>query len=97
MATESSENGETNGEKSYAERTFPNPSDVLGLMVAVQRLHTQILWKMGEVMGDMMAMPLARDRTETTNKSAPLSRCVSDLKDAIDGATEILQQGGRPR
>ena len=96
MPSDSSTNNEGAGERSYAERTFPNPSDVLGLMVAVQRLHTQLLWKMGEVMADMMAMPLGRERGEA-NKPGPLNRCVTDLKDAVDGATEILQQGGRPR
>jgi len=65
-------------------------------MVSVQRFHTQLLWQMGEVMADMMAMPLGRDRTES-QKPAPLNRCVTDLKDAIDSATETLQQGGKPR
>jgi hypothetical protein len=41
-------------------------------------------------------MPLGRDRTESKT-AGPLNRCVSDLKDAVDGATEILQQGGKPR
>ena len=95
MADEPSTNDSTT-EKTYAERTFPNPNDMLGLMVSVQRLHTQLMWQMGEVMADMMAMPLGRDRREST-KAGPLNRCVSELKDAIDGATEILQQGGRPR
>jgi hypothetical protein len=46
----------------------------------------------------MMSMPLGRDREEgSAGKRGPLNRCVSDLKDAIDGATEILQQGGKPR
>jgi hypothetical protein len=83
-------------DKSYAERTFPNPSDVLGLMVSVQRFNQQLLWQMGEVMADMISMPLGRDRTDR-KKDGPLNRAVSDLKDAVDGATEILQQGGRPR
>ncbi len=96
MATGSSKDDEANGEKTYAERTFPNPSDVLGLMVSVQRFHTQLLWQMGEVMADMMAMPLGRDRTDS-KKAAPLNQCVTDLKDAVDSATETLQQGGKPR
>jgi hypothetical protein len=96
MTTEPSANNEDNGEKSYAERTFPNPSDLLGLMVSVQRLHTQLLWQMGEVMADMMAMPLGRDRTDSKT-TGPLNRCVTDLKDALDSATETLQQGGKSR
>jgi hypothetical protein len=96
MTDESSANNESGNDKSYAERTFPNPSDMLGLMVSIQRLNAQLLWKMGEAMADMMAMPLGRERSDA-NKSAPINRCVSDLKDAVDGATEILQQGGRPR
>jgi hypothetical protein len=48
------------------------------------------------VMADMISMPLGRDRTDR-KKDGPLNRAVSDLKDAVDGATEILQQGGRPR
>ena len=79
-----------------AEKTFPNPNDVLGLMVSVQRFHQQLLWQMGEVMADMMAMPLGRERNND-KKEGPISRAVSDLKDAVDGATEILQQGGKPR
>ena len=96
MATETPKNDEGTGEKSYAERTFPNPSDVLGLMVSVQRFHTQLLWQMGEVMADMMAMPLGRDRSDSKT-TGPLNRCVTDLKDAVDSATETLQQGGKPR
>lgn len=83
-------------EKSYAERTFPNPSDMLSLMVSFQRLQQQMMWQMSEVMADMMSMPLGRDRTDS-NKPGPFNRAVSELKDAVDGATEILQQGGRPR
>jgi hypothetical protein len=83
-------------EKSSAEKMFPNPRDVLGLMVSLQRFNQQVMWQIGEVMGDMMAMPLGRDRTDG-KKPDPLSRAVSDIKDAVDGATEILQQGGRPR
>ena len=95
MATENSTNNGTD-DKSSAEKTFPNPNDVLGLMVSVQRFHQQLLWQMGEVMADMMAMPLGRERNEG-KKEGPISRAVSDLKEAVDGATEILQQGGRPR
>jgi len=51
---------------------------------------------MGQAMGDMMAMPLKRDKSDE-RKSDPINRTMSDVKDAIDGATEILQQGGRPR
>jgi hypothetical protein len=64
----------------------------------VQRFHTQLFWQMGEVMADMMAMPLGRDKEEgSSSKRGPLNRAVNDLKDAVDGATEILQQGGKPR
>ena len=95
MESERSTNHDTN-EKTYAERTFPNPGDVLGLMVSMQRFHTQLLWQMGEVMADIMAMPLGRDRADR-KKEGPISKAVSELKDAVDGATEILQQGGKPR
>ncbi|HZY55892.1 MAG TPA: hypothetical protein VFE73_21730 [Reyranella sp.] len=98
MATDTSPNDEPGKDKNFADRNIPNPSDVLGLMVSVQRFHTQLIWQMGEVMADMMSMPLGRDREEgSAGKRGPLNRCVSDLKDAIDGATEILQQGGKPR
>ncbi|HEX3860315.1 MAG TPA: hypothetical protein VHY35_01320 [Stellaceae bacterium] len=83
-------------EKSYAERTFPNPSDMLGLMVSIQRLHQQLLWQMGEVMADMMAMPMGRDRSDV-RKPDPIKRAVTNLADAVDSATESLQQGGKPR
>jgi len=98
MPTEPSTNDEPGKEKNFADKNIPNPSDVLGLMVSVQRFHTQLIWQMGEVMADMMAMPLGRGREEGSSpKGGPLNRCVTDLKDAIDGATEILQQGGKPR
>jgi hypothetical protein len=96
MATGPSSSDDAGKEKNFADRNLPNPSDVLGLMVSVQRFHTQLIWQMGEVMADMMAMPLGRNKDETA-KAGPLNRCVTDLKDAIDGATEILQQGGKPR
>jgi hypothetical protein len=95
MPIESSMSDDTT-EKSYAERTFPNPSDMLGLMVSIQRLHQQLLWQMGEVMADMMAMPLGRERTDA-RKPGPLNRVVTGLADAVDSATESLQQGGKPR
>lgn len=95
MATESSTNDDT-GEKTYAEKTFPNPTDVLELMVSMQRLNQQLMWQMGEAMADMIAMPLRRDRTER-NKPGPFNRAVTDLRDAVDSATETLQQGGKPR
>jgi hypothetical protein len=83
-------------DKSYAEKTFPNPSDVLELMVSVQRLNQQLMWQMGEAMADMISMPLRRDRTDR-NKPGPFNRAVTDLRDAVDSATETLQQGGKPR
>lgn len=97
MPTEPSTNDETGKEKTFADKNIPNPSDVLGLMVSVQRFHTQLFWQMGEVMADMMAMPLGRDKEGSSSKRGPLNRAVNDLKDAVDGATEILQQGGKPR
>ena len=100
MATDTSTNDEPGKDKNFADKNIPNPSDVLGLMVSVQRFHTQLFWQMGEVMADMMAMPLGRDKDKdegSSGKRGPLNRCVSDLKDAIEGATEILQQGGKPR
>ena len=54
------------------------------------------MWQMGEAMADMMSMPLNRERSES-KKPGPFNRCVTDLKDAVDSATEVLQQGGRPR
>jgi hypothetical protein len=96
MAAGSTSDNESTDEQSYAERTFPKVGDVLGLMVSVQRLNAQLMWQMGEAMADMMAMPLGRE-SAAANKDGPLSRCVSNLKDAVDGATEVLQQGGKPR
>lgn len=96
MAATQGSTTEDRGEKTYAERTIPNPSDVLGLMVSVQRLNAQLLWQMGEVMADMMAMPLGRDRNER-HKPNPINRAVNDLTDAVESATETLQQGGKPR
>jgi hypothetical protein len=95
MAATQGSTKDDDGEKTYAERTLPNPSDVLGLMVSVQRLHAQLMWQMGEVMADMMAMPLGRERNE--KKANPINRAVSDLTDAVESATETLQQGGKPR
>jgi|SRR6185503_14490872 len=98
MPTEPSTNEDSGKEKNFADKNIPNPSDVLGLMVSVQRFHTQLFWQMGEVMADMMAMPLGRGKEEgASSKRGPLNRAVNDLKDAVDGATEILQQGGKPR
>ena len=77
------------------EKTFPNPNDMLRLMVSVQRFHQQLFWQMGEVMADMMAMPLGRNRSDR-NKPGPLNQAVSDLKDAVDSATDTLQRGGKP-
>ena len=96
MAAESSSDNESTNEKSYAERTFPKFSNVLELMVSVQRLNAQLMWQMGEAMADVMAMPLGRERADG-GKNGPLNKCVTNLKDAIDGATEVLQQGGKPR
>jgi hypothetical protein len=83
-------------DKGSTTKELPNPRDVLALMVSMQRLCQQVVWQMGEVMGDVMEMPLKRDRGKD-KKSDPFNRAVSDLKDAVDGATEILQQRGRPR
>jgi hypothetical protein len=96
MATERSTSDDTT-EKTFAEKAFPDPREMLGLMVSVQRLGQQFVWQMGEVMTDVMSMPLKRDRSDSTKKSNPMARAVSDMKDAVDGATEILQQGGKPR
>jgi hypothetical protein len=96
MAAGSSSGNETPDDKSYAERTFPKLSNVLELMVSVQRLNAQLMWHMGEAMADMMAMPLGRERADG-DKNGPINRCMTNLKDAVDGATEVLQQGGKPR
>ena len=96
MAAESTSGKESADEQSYAEKTFPKVSDVLGLMVSVQRLNAQLMWQMGEAMADMMAMPLGRE-TPGASREGPISKCVSNLKDAVEGATEVLQQGGKPR
>lgn len=94
MATERS-NDDDGNEKSYVERAFPDPRDMLQLMVSVQRLHQQLMWQMGEVMSDMMSMPLKRDKGDD-KKTSPLTKAVSDLADAVDSATETLQRGGKP-
>lgn len=96
MAAESSNGNESTDDRSYAERTFPKLSNMLELMVSVQRLNAQLMWQMSEAMTDMMAIPLGRERAGA-DKNGPINRCVTNLKDAIDGATEVLQQGGRPR
>jgi hypothetical protein len=100
MATKSPTDNDTADknakEKSDAEKAFPNPREMLGLMVSCQRLGQQVLWQMCEAMGDMMEMPLKRDQSGD-KKSDPINRTMSDVKDAIDSATQKLQQGGRPR
>jgi hypothetical protein len=78
-------------EKTYAEKAIPNPRDVLDLMVSFQRLSQQLIWQMGEVMSDVMSMPLRRDSSDD-NKN-PMNKAVSDLKAAVDSATETLQTG----
>ena len=94
MANERSKDDED--DKSATERELPNPREVLGLMVSVQRLCTQVMWQMGEAMGDVMAMPLERNKSKE-KRPDPLNRTMSDLKDAVDSATEILQQRGKTR
>ena len=78
-------------EKTYAEKAIPNPRDVLDLMVSFQRLSQQLIWQMGEVMSDVMSMPLKRDNSD--DKKNPVNKAVSDLKAAVDSATETLQTG----
>jgi hypothetical protein len=79
-------------DKTYAEKAIPNPRDVLDLMVSFQRLSQQLIWQMGEVMSDVMSMPLKRD-TSDEKKTNPMNKAVSDLKAAVDSATETLQTG----
>jgi len=95
MSTTSSDEPEK--EKTFAEKNFPNPSDMLELMVSMQRLGSQMMWTMSDAMADMMARPLRRDSDKDKDKEAPINRCVTELRDAVDSATEVLQQGGRPR
>jgi hypothetical protein len=87
---------EDKSDKSLVERAFPDPRDVLGLMVSFQRLSQQLVWQMGEAMTDMMEIPMGRDRNES-KKPNPVARAVADLTDAVDSATQTLQQGGKPR
>jgi hypothetical protein len=79
-------------DKTYAEKAFPNPRDVLDLMVSFQRLGQQMIWQMGEVMSDVMSMPLKRDGSDET-KSNPMNKAINDMKAAVDSATETLQTG----
>jgi hypothetical protein len=91
MPTESSD--DTGKDKG---KGFPNPSDVMSLMVAMQRFNSQVMWQMSEAMADMMSKPFGRGR-EDESKSDAFNRCVNDVKDAIESATETLQQGGKSR
>jgi hypothetical protein len=42
-------------------------------------------------MSDVMSMPLKRDNSD--DKKNPVNKAVSDLKAAVDSATETLQTG----